>query len=918
MKCTCYPLLKIWVFVFVPFLVQAQQAHPDNVYPIPNNYGEVNNSGINLFTGDLNLGFSLASISGKSLNYNLTAFYNSRSIMVTPDVDNTLGGKGWKLMDYPKIVQDGNAYYYLDGKISHELQLSGSNLYITGGNYYLWKFELNDSGWTITTGTGNQYVLENHYDKNSMTFWNLSRINDLNWDDWIDFTYTAEKLNTLTNSLGDALELQYNGSGQLVQIDIYQDRTADGRIKDRILLNYESSGLANIGNSHNMNNGFVNNATAPLEFNYDANGRMYQVISPSGGVQSYVHYIGGQHNNLEGSVIQYSSDDGYTNTTNDTDGTAYQADPTATYSAIWYDLDNALIGDQDIYYQYNKVRVYPGGFCTDDPQNCSYREDLKNPFGHQVYYFFNGNAGEYLADLPEDYRDSTNVMAAALRGVVYQTGQYSDQSLEEDPSDQIAQHQSIYELEYFGHDESVRVSFAQLQKTYDSRDGADTVVTWYDYYDASDYYLLQSVTYDRSNPKIEDPDYREFEKQSIRYAFQDYTTLETDYILAAQSQSWTTVTAYSGDVEPDDQNLNWEVTDAWISVWKDWSMSGGIGYQWAPYENYTLIEELPDSALPVINISASISPDQWLKTGEMLSRNQYGLSVLSENVDELQNSITYDESYGFYPVSSFANANVTNEEAAYYGFESYESSDPWNISGGAITKSDARTGIQSYGGNQAISVRTANYSPKAESAYVFGAFIKNEGGSVGTIGFKKGASWSTSQSIPKDSTEWQYISVVDTTPSTSEVPTIECTDCLIDDIRFHPVDALFSASVYRDQKVEDDTLTVDKPGIYQANNTVNVENINLVSGESLQIRAGETIRFAPESSIAVGAMASIRLGDYSTDMNTVTATLGVNGEVYQQVYGVKDDPIGIVGPNKELRDLNVSYTSRGRHGNVWQ
>ena len=141
-------------------------------------------------------------------------------------------------------------------------------------------------------------------------------------------------------------------------------------------------------------------------------------------------------------------------------------------------------------------------------------------------------------------------------------------------------------------------------------------------------------------------------------------------------------------------------------------------------------------------------------------------------------------------------------------------------------------------------------------------------------------------------------------------PTVECNNCLIDNIRFHPIDAPFMATVYEDNKITDDDLTVTSPGSYEANFTIDVANFTLRSGQELLMSAGEIISFAPNTTIEPGASLQVRTGDFSVNMNKTIANLGANGEVYRSVYNGLDLPIATVGPDEELRSLNISYSSR--------
>ena len=777
-------VLLLQLVIGAQIVLAQSQYHPDRIYPIPYNYGEVNESGINLFTGDLNLEVPLASLSGKNLSYSLNAFYNSRSVAVpssiSPAVDNALGGKGWKLMDYPKITKSDYMYYYLDGQKAYNLRSVGSSsnypyTYMSSGAYYLWRFIQNSAtSWTIITESGIRYHVTNtHTIEGNYPVWSLSQIEDSDWGETIDFNYSNGRLNSISSSLGDQLQLVYDDLGHLSQIDIYHDRETDNKhaiARDQTVIRYNGLGITAIESKHQLPTGFFSETAPALTFTYDAQGRVYQMISPSGAVQSYKYYTGSSHSELAGAVIRYSTDNGYRNITGGTEGQAHQADLDATYSALWYDLGNVATDYTGVYHRYNVVRVYPGGFRTNDPNQYNNTSQLKDPFGHQTYYFFNAPTSQYsLIGLPADYDHAPGglVTSPLLAGMLYKVESYNDQSLTENAASRIMQHQSIYKLEDYTEGNN-SVSFPLLEKEISSSDGIDAVNTWYEYYGNSDYYLPKAIIYSRLNPKENNPNYREYEKHTRRYAFQDYTALRNKRIITPSSQSYTEVAPYSGSTLPNSSSLQWKITDAEISRWKNWKSNNSA---WAPYESYVQKDELTAGSLP-LNLSNSINASQWMKMGEALTLNTNGLTTLSEDIDQLRSSVIYDDIYQLYPIAGFDNVNVNSNQAGYFGFEVYESASKWNVSGGNYTRSDAHTGGYTYGNssNSTVRVRAQNYSPKSGSKYVIGAFVKNKGGSTGKIGFKRSSTWVVSKNIPVNASEWQYVSVVMTSPASNALP----------------------------------------------------------------------------------------------------------------------------------------------------
>lgn len=102
------------------YLEATGQTRPDALYPIPANVGVVNMGGIDLFTGNVNDTITLTTIPARTFKYKFQALYNSRtagliSASSSNYVFNVLGGYGWKMLYYPKIVQDGSNYFLVDG-----------------------------------------------------------------------------------------------------------------------------------------------------------------------------------------------------------------------------------------------------------------------------------------------------------------------------------------------------------------------------------------------------------------------------------------------------------------------------------------------------------------------------------------------------------------------------------------------------------------------------------------------------------------------------------------------------------------------------------------------------------------------------------------------------------------------------------
>lgn len=212
--------------------------HPDQVYPIPNLYCGDSYKNVNLFTGDVNLNFSLTEIQGPLLKYSLNAFYNSRGAGVTPlYTQNPLGGLGWKLMDYPKVVQDASTttYYLLDGLQAYPLtQLSQTDTairFVASGNYHLWNITMGNlqqptgsRTWKLVTDNGTQYGFTTpaigQLDNNKPGYrWDLHSIREAQGRDSIIFTYNNGNLQQIQTVDLNTWNLSYDSLGRITQIE---------------------------------------------------------------------------------------------------------------------------------------------------------------------------------------------------------------------------------------------------------------------------------------------------------------------------------------------------------------------------------------------------------------------------------------------------------------------------------------------------------------------------------------------------------------------------------------------------------------------------------------------------------------------------------------------------------------------------
>ncbi|MGH2416183.1 MAG: hypothetical protein ACRDEA_21325, partial [Microcystaceae cyanobacterium] len=137
-------------------------------------------------------------------------------------------------------------------------------------------------------------------------------------------------------------------------------------------------------------------------------------------------------------------------------------------------------------------------------------------------------------------------------------------------------------------------------------------------------------------------------------------------------------------------SVNNQLTANLITTYKEWQGGG----TWAPYMCYRATSP---SATFDFTQQDTTQPN-WLKTLEVTSRTSKGLIEESYRQDGIYRSILFDQSDN-YPVATFVNASIVQQEASYYGCEVYENNPGWQILSSSnqpptIYQNDAHTGTQ--------------------------------------------------------------------------------------------------------------------------------------------------------------------------------------------------------------------------------
>ncbi|MEO5562765.1 MAG: hypothetical protein ABIR18_05000, partial [Chitinophagaceae bacterium] len=339
---------------------------PDAIYPIPGNYGSEITEGINLFTGNIGKTVSLAEVKGVQLSYSIEAYYNSASAqLINTSASNfyftPLGGYGWKLMDYPKLVQNGTSYYLLDGLAAYPLQSLGSNAYSPGGKYYLWRImNKGNNRWEIAKEDGIHYVFNNApvTQPNNSKVWSFSVMKHVLSGDSLVFGYNASgNIASINNTVGDTVQINFASIGGSTNQYLTQlIERKNGQLIAAINLSYipftSVNGstyqlLSQIQHDHRISGVAYSQLNASTKFGYlspgsipplggaNYSGALSTITTPFGAVYTYT-YQRTQAGGVAGyNVVQYAINDGYNNNS----GGVY--DPN-TYTAIAYDTTNVL------------------------------------------------------------------------------------------------------------------------------------------------------------------------------------------------------------------------------------------------------------------------------------------------------------------------------------------------------------------------------------------------------------------------------------------------------------------------------------------------------------------------------------------------------------------------------------------------
>ena len=471
-----------------------------------------------------------------------------------------------------------------------------------------------------------------------------------------------------------------------------------------------------------------------------------------------------------------------------------------------YDTRNTIIGPNAIVTEYAAATVIPG--MTDDNPDAAYPAPTQTPFGktessyyigqtlevHDNYDFLHG-----LLSTKTDYDADGNKVADEVNTYAV----FTNREDIDDPSTRP---------DLYGAYVRAIQKKSTLYGNPISTDGGDgdavtieAVTQTMEYTYSSQTGLLTEQTTDNYNSE----GIKDTLKQSQKYGWEEYDALKDSHI-------WSPVV----------QSINFtndEPTAIAVTTWKQWFDEPDLT-QWAPCRSYQArTKGVYDSESGTLqfddwNNDNPPSSEEWLKVSENVSYAEVGVVLETLDVDDVPSTVLLDANSEL-AVAGFLNASQA--AVTYVGFESYEQTQEWQMSGGSqsleacIISGDAHTGTQSLQllpDAEAVLENSLTISDTGQ-IYILSCWMKTPNHFSGDSG---AADWVINVdgddvdtfSIDGTDGNWQYRNyVVDLKPyasDTSVTVTMKAYNhktsadlyILLDDIFFAPLVGDASATVY--------------------------------------------------------------------------------------------------------------------------
>ncbi len=471
------------------------------------------------------------------------------------------------------------------------------------------------------------------------------------------------------------------------------------------------------------------------------------------------------------------------------------------------------------------------------------------PAGISISYFSNGVSVQSEIPYPSNWIYNFNQL---LNGALLQKLQYNKQGqlvTSETNYWQVFQNNIVKKNYFFG-------AFYRLSKSVVMQDGVTqtTDITYF-----QDLGLQQSSTtsyYDSNGERKTVLAEKAYAIQVDAYNI----AMTSKHLLNAVAQDTVSVTGKDGVKR---------YTSSKAVTWKNWANDGS--WKWAAYQNYQWLG--PADGNPLFDFTAGAQRSGWLKKQEVISR-RLPYSVITEmaNVDGVVSSYIYD-TQGRFEVAEFPAASKAGDEASYYSFEPYETTDGWQLSAGASiipntndTTIDAQMGISSLRIGTGTGIQR-QFTPKNQQQdYVFSSYVKLPDG------FDPGngnANWLVSFSqnsapvgndiiLPFGSIagNWQYVYCI-----------------------------------------------ISLQGINSGVNTPITINIKAQNDNTASTVLIDCLRFSPLQSL----FAAISM---NMDSNMVDAALGANGEIRRKFFDSFQQLVATTGFSGETTSIATNYFSR--------
>ncbi len=295
-----------------------------------------------------------------------------------------------------------------------------------------------------------------------------------------------------------------------------------------------------------------------------------------------------------------------------------------------YDVSKARVGVSGYIAEYNKVTTKAG-----------------NPAeGRTEHYFFNGlSNSELTVDFPTTGPTNAEDHLSLVKGSIYKTRVYATTS-GGSPISETTNYFEVTEkaIERASDSEQLEIAYYVRQtKTENTTEGVTTFV--------NTFYNSENGLSERSESRDYTTDGTEVINISEKiFAFEKYTNLKTDNIL---SYSVEDIIKIKTDLITSTET----VTSKIVSTWKDW----GAG-KWSPHKTY-IWDGSGSEVFNYTSWSGAGEPSSgWLKSGEIISRDNFGLDTEIKNAEGIDHSTIY----GFNStkvVADFTNAQLSEVRA---------------------------------------------------------------------------------------------------------------------------------------------------------------------------------------------------------------------------------------------------------------